>query len=1150
MLRTLFIFLIFTVGIFAQSYEAYETVADTFTVNYDSSYSIKSPVIIPGGEQLFWKSQLLDRNDYSINYERGIFSFKNPAKFGMGDTIIFRYRTIKLKLRKEYFRHELVKLNISGIKRESPKVRVSKDSFSREEIFGSNMKKSGTLVRGFTIGTNRDMKLNSGLRLQLAGKLTDDISIVAALTDENTPIQPEGNSERLEELDKVFIQIKHPFAEAVFGDYDLSLTTGEFSNIKRKLQGLKIKGFYGNQNAEIAYASARGKFNTNQFNGIDGVQGPYRLTGANNERDIIIIAGSERVFVDGIEMKRGENKDYVIEYANAELTFTPTRLITSASRITVDFEYTDRRYQRNFFSTSGLFNVFNNKLKLGFNYFDESDDKDSPIDLVLNDNDKAILENAGDDIYSASISGVSLAQPDSNGVVKGIYTKIDTSIDGKAYSYYVYNPGAPTSLYNVVFSYVGQGNGDYKKVSIGNYQFTGINKGSYAPVVFLPLPESKQLGNLTLSGDVFKNLNISLEFAGSAWDKNRFSSIDDNDNDGYATKIMFTIKPVNLLSFNDGNQLMFGASFKNRYVNKRFKSIDRINEIEFNRNYNITNTEPQDEILNEGNVDISYSKNLTLTGKYGSLKRGDFFNSDRIFSKLQIQNVNWLAADFTLDNVRSENLLRKSSWQRQNGKVAFIIGNISPGVEYLYENKDEHLGTDSLLTTSLKYLEVLPFFNLSKWKGVSIMAKLGYREEHYPLNGILLKESEAVSKIFTLGYNPGNYFRTNLNLILRDKKYTASFARQGRTNNQTLLIRSTSKMNLLKRFIEGDFYYQTATEKSARLEKVFVRVPVGTGNYIYLGDLNNNGIAEEGEFEQSIYDADYILTTVPTDELFPVVTLRTNLRWRFNFDKIVKGNNLFGRMVKALGTETVWKVEEKSKESEISKIYLMNSSALLNDSTTLNGSQFFQQDIFILRTNREISFRLRFQENRNLNQYASGLSRSYRNLKSLRIKFRMVKEINNQTDINFIADNNISPVSSKRSRNVNTSEFISDFSYRPVKNLEVGFRISVSRSEDRFPLKPTVLDKNVQLVRVSLSFLRKGRLRIQFERNEIISNTSDNFIPYEILNGNAVGKNYLARLNFDYRIAGNLQTTINYLGRKQGGGRIIHQLTAEARAYF
>jgi hypothetical protein len=216
-------------------------------------------------------------------------------------------------------------------------IQSERGGFTPDAIFGSNMEKSGTLVRGFTVGTTKDFTLNSGLRLQLSGNLSEDIEIVAALTDENTPIQPEGNTERLEELDKVFIQIKHPLASAIFGDYQLTRRTGEFGYLDRKLQGLTGEFNYESYNVFTALAASKGKFTTNNIRGIEGVQGPYRLSGINNERDIIIIAGTEKVFIDGVEMKRGEGNDYTIEYGNAQLTFTPQRLITSASRITIDF---------------------------------------------------------------------------------------------------------------------------------------------------------------------------------------------------------------------------------------------------------------------------------------------------------------------------------------------------------------------------------------------------------------------------------------------------------------------------------------------------------------------------------------------------------------------------------------------------------------------------------------------------------------------------------------------------------------------------------------------------------------------------------------------------------------------------------------------
>lgn len=104
-------------------------------------------------------------------------------------------------------------------------------------------------------------------------------------------------------------------------------------------------------------------------------------------------------------------------------------------------------------------------------------------------------------------------------------------------------------------------------------------------------------------------------------------------------------------------------------------------------------------------------------------------------------------------------------------------------------------------------------------------------------------------------------------------------------------------------------------------------------------------------------------------------------------------------------------------------------------------------------------------------------------------------------------------------RQINSNNVISEFSYRPDRNIEVGFRIKAGRSEDGYPATPTIIDLNSQLIRFNLSFLGTGRLRVEIERNELIANTTQNLIPYELTAGNQIGKNYFWRLNFDYKLS-------------------------------
>ncbi|GAB3829937.1 hypothetical protein GCM10028895_45370 [Pontibacter rugosus] len=69
------------------------------------------------------------------------------------------------------------------------------------------------------------------------GKLTDDISITAAITDQNIPFQPEGNTQQLQEFDKVYITLKHRLWQLTAGDVVLRSKPSYFMQFYKNVQG-------------------------------------------------------------------------------------------------------------------------------------------------------------------------------------------------------------------------------------------------------------------------------------------------------------------------------------------------------------------------------------------------------------------------------------------------------------------------------------------------------------------------------------------------------------------------------------------------------------------------------------------------------------------------------------------------------------------------------------------------------------------------------------------------------------------------------------------------------------------------------------------------------------------------------------------------
>ncbi len=1125
----------------------------------DTVLDLGHQFILPSSDTLELESgrRLVRGKEYSIDYRHGLVTIvRDSLAPELMDTTLLRgnlrvrFKYFPFVFRESYAKRELKVLRDSA-QAETLRVSSPTRAFTVDDIFGPNLQKSGSLVRGFTVGSNRDLSLNSGLRLQLSGKLTPDIDLTAALTDESTPIQPEGTTQTLQEFDKVFVELRGTDVAATLGDFNLDLTGTEFARLSRKLQGGRGMAEYRTDVARgsvmISAAAPRGKFTTNQFQGIEGVQGPYRLYGRANEPGIIVIAGTEKVYIDGELQTRGETRDYTIDYSTGEITFTTGRLVNAASRIVVDFEYTDRQYSRSFLATQAVSGFFENKAKLTFSFVREADDPDAPIDLSLSDSARAVLAAAGNDPTKAVLSGVT--RVDSN----GLYIVVDTVLaTGAPVTFYRYAPG-PAARYTIYFSFVGAGKGDYVRLQSLVYEWKGPGMGDYLPLRFLPLPQSLNLLDMHLALAPRNDLSITGEFGRSIFDANRFSPLDEAQNAGNAYRLTAAYSPrnVKLGGMDVGS---FDLRLNERFVDRRFVPIDRTNDIEFARKWGLDSAEALNEEIREASLRYLPTQWLSVGGGYGKNTRGEAFRSVRNDATLTVQGEGLPTINYYLESVRSRDsgADNSSRWTRQKGAGEFVLGSLTPSLRFEAEDRLlRSLTSGTANPGSFRYALWAPRLAVRDWGKLSLSAELEWRVDDLFANGSVARASRSFTQGYGFRLAEWNNLTSSLDVTLRRKRFTPAFSGLGNPDVNTVLVKSQSRYAPLRRGLVTDLFYQVATERSSQLERIFVRVAQGAGNYRYLGDLNGNGVAEESEFVPARFDGDHIAVTVPTDQFRPIIDLKTSIRLRVDPRVfLTPGESFLGSLASALSAESYVRIEEKSSEEDLKQIYLLHFSRFLQESTTITGSQLFTQDLFFFEGRPEFSARVRFSQRNGLNQFTSATERTYGRERSLRLRWQLISELSNQIDLVNSQDRVTSAQPSSRTRDI-TSNFVTfDFSYRPEQEIEVGCKLETGNSVDSYQQPEQRAEINTQSLRCVYAMRGAGQIRAEIGREEVGLRGVGAVFPFELTRGRVAGKTWVWRAGLDYRVTQFIQATMNYDGRSEGGRQPVHTARAEVRAFF
>lgn len=1093
-------------------------------------YLLPDSLLIENSEQVYINNQPVDRSTYEINYINGELRFVNSVPEKAQIRII--YLKSPLTVQKSY-RHRSMLQRVAGAPTETTTMPLAK-SGSVEEDYASALNKSGSITRGVTLGNNRGLKVNSSLNLNVSGKVAENVEVVAALTDQSTPIQPEGTTQNLQEIDKVFVQVKAPHLSATMGDYYLELPTSQFARYSRKLQGAMAQADYANVKVTLSGAVSRGKYYSMSFSGQEGNQGPYQLRGDRGQIDIIVLAGTERVFIDGETMVRGETNDYIIDYSLAQITFTRRRLITADSRIVVDFQYSDEKYRRSLYAARAEAQTWGGRVRFSGALLRESDEKNNPLDFTLSQENLAVLRQAGDDPKRSVIDGATFVGPGQGTYVResgGIYRHV----------------GADSGDYRVLFSDVGEGLGSYRNNGLGVYVHVGTGLGRYDPVVLLSPAVTRSLADFSFELAPFRSLVLNSEVAVSTVDMNSYSSLNDDDNQGSAQNWQLRFQPDSLRFLGRGlGKLQLQSKY--RQVQDRFSDIDRTTEVEYNRRWDLPSQAQRGEKVMELQSSYEPWRGYSWSGEYGSIRKGIDFTSKRWQFENQLARPKWPEYSYRMERILREESAagRTADWIRQRGALNHRWGKINPILNYEAEVKKENW-SDSL-HTGFKFSSYTGGLEFKPGARFSTSAKVAFRDDQdYVDVDRFEKKSTAATQNLSLRLQQWGAFSGNLDFTHRERKFTDP----EEENKNTDLAELRVSFIPWRSAVHSEVNYQISNTATAKKERIYIKVNQGDGNYRFDEQLNEYVNDPLG---------DYILRVLTTDDLMPVVELKASSRIQLSPARFFSARGAaakkplkkWQKILSAISSESFANIEEQTQEKNVWQVYLMNMSKFRQPATTIFGNLQLRQDLFLFEHSRDFSLRLRYlRRDEKNNQYIEGGQDRTEREYNLRMTNRFSERLSSQSEVISKRTARLFGFSGRQNRDVYSHQLRLDFSYRPRPTLELAMENRLSREEDRVYADPTRVTALAFKPRVNYAVKSKGRLRGEVEFSHVSCQPQGRVLPYEMANGKSLGRSVNWDLRFDYRVSMTIQASFSYSGRNEPLRRgTIHTGQAQVTAAF
>src|SRR5690606_3731906 len=137
---------------------------------------------------------------------------------------------------------------------------------------GYELALSGSKSLAVTTGEGGAVGVDAALFVNVKGQVADNVWIEGTLSDQNTPVQPEGNTTTLREVDEKYLRMYGRQYDYLLGDYLLQHGRNGEDRYAIQAEGARLRYHENGRAATFLFARSKGLHHSDTLRGEDGKQ--------------------------------------------------------------------------------------------------------------------------------------------------------------------------------------------------------------------------------------------------------------------------------------------------------------------------------------------------------------------------------------------------------------------------------------------------------------------------------------------------------------------------------------------------------------------------------------------------------------------------------------------------------------------------------------------------------------------------------------------------------------------------------------------------------------------------------------------------------------------------------------------------------------